>query len=82
MTTLINGKETGQTIQTKIKEEVDFTLDIGNLTHENINNYVKMLQLECLKHSTKIKCDICGSEVSDIKKHKTSQKCKKIRDGE
>ena len=66
----------------KIKEEVDFTLDIGNLTHENINNYVKMLQLECLKHSTKIKCDICGSEVSDIKKHKTSKKCKKIRDGE
>ena len=79
-----NSVEMSKLIMNKIKsnEEVDFTLDIDELKHENIRDYVKILQLECLRHSTKIKCDICGSEVTDIKKHKTSQKCKKIRDCE
>jgi hypothetical protein len=66
----------------KIDEEFDLTLDIDELKHENIKTYVKMLQLECLKQKSKIKCDICGSEVADIKKHKNSKKCKQLRDGE
>tara|TARA_B110000967_G_scaffold205784_1_gene251065 strand:- start:419 stop:1678 length:1260 start_codon:yes stop_codon:yes gene_type:complete len=65
-----------------VNKEFDLTMDIDELKHEQIKSYVKMLQLECFKQISKIKCDICGSEVTDIKKHKTSQKCKKIRDGE
>jgi hypothetical protein len=63
-----------------VGEEFDLTMDIDELKHENIKSYVKMLQLECLKQKSKIKCDICDAEVTDIKKHKNSQKCKKRRD--
>ena len=61
----------------KLEKEFDLTLDIDELKHDDIKNYVKMLQLECLQQSTKIKCDICGILVTDIKKHKNIKKCNK-----
>jgi len=37
----------------KIDNKIDLTLNIDELKHENIKDYVKMLQLECLKQKSK-----------------------------
>ena len=70
----------GSRITDKTSDKVavpDFTtLDI------KIQRKIAQELFECtyLKQKSKIKCDICDAEVTDIKKHKNSQKCKKRRD--
>jgi len=64
-------------IQVNVKEDIKLNVEINSMSFEVIQDYIKSLQVECVRKREKIKCDICGKEVIDLSKHKKTKSCKK-----
>ena len=64
-------------IQVNVKEDTKLNVEINSMSFGEIQNYIKSLQVECVRKREKIKCDICGKEVMDLSTHKKTKSCKK-----
>lgn len=64
-------------IQINNKDDIKLNVEINSMSFEEIQDYIKSLQVECVRKREKIKCEICGLEVTNLARHKKSKRCKK-----